>query len=422
MNQKISFAFLYIFTIFISFSYTLDTGIKKSDIIFDVNVEYGFLEKKEKIDITWDDVKNVEDLEVNSNTTYKIELLTNHALRRKDDTLIWQQKELINNTRCFTSYKWKIPKLKKRNYYGILITVQGPNNSSIYGLSRRLGYISNVSKLLSSNSTTDVEEFVNKTHNKVVFFYEDEVEKVEIEEDEEDDEKVKISNQQDNSKESSSHSSYVIIIIVGLIIIAIILSIVAFNFYKKNKETKENVREILVAQKEKEALQNFDIISESAESEIVREKLKQDALEKERQKVLESMKEKNLLMVEGNSAFPSSISDAVSNAVSNTNTDFSWHGMEVMSFNSPTKTKGLSSLAMTAITPMSAPKKIDYDAIAIEVEDKMQHQEEELAKGQDSKSNEIDIDIQPPEELEKPEEPEGPKIVSNPNSTVKFKL
>jgi len=420
MNQKISILFLYIFTLFVSFSYTLDTGIKKSDIQFDVDVEYGFLEKKEKIDISWDDVKNVEDLKINSNTTYKIELLTNHALRRKDDTLIWQQKELINTTRVFTSYKWKIPKLKKRNYYGILITVQGPTNN-IYGLSRRLGYIANVSKLLSSNSTSDVAEFVNKTHNKVVFFYEDEVEKIEIEDDEPDDETAKVQSQQDNSINSNTGgSSYVLIIIIGLIIIAIILSLVAFSFYRKNKKTKENVREILVAQKEKEALQNFDIKSESAESEIVREKLKQEALEKERQKVYESMKEKNLLMVEGNSAFPSSISDAVSNAVSNTNTDFSWHGMEVMSFNSPTKTKGLSSLGMTPITPLTAPKKIDYDAIAIEVEDKIQHQEEEeeeeLVEGQDS--NEININIQPPEKSEE----EETIIVSNPNCIVKFKL
>jgi len=289
--------------------------------------------------------------------------------------------------------------------------------------------IANINKFLSSN-TTDVEHFINNTQNEVVYFYEDEVQKIEVEEEQplaENSSNMNASNITLASKKiSKSVRNYVIIIIVALVIIAVLLSILAFTFYRKNKKTKQNVKKILVAQKEREALQSIDIKSEAAESEIVREKLKQEALEKERQKVYESIKEKNLLTVEGNSIiFPTGASDAVSNTFSNSNTDFSWHGMEVMTFNTSSKNNTgpnkNSTLPSLSITPLAAPKKIDYDAIGLAVDDKIQKQEEAAkkkeidAKAEDDKPKEVEIQILNSEEPEK-------TIVTNPNSTVKFKI
>jgi len=425
MSQKLFIPLLYICSLLLSLSYSiaLDTGINKNNIAFKVKVEFCFLEKKEKIDIEWNDVKKVRGLPANNN--YRIELLTNHYLQRSTDNLLCEERELLNVTNT-ESYKWKIPKLTKGNYYGILITVEGTN---IYGLSRRLDYVPNINKFLSSN-TTDVEHFINNTQNEVVYFYEDEVQKIEVEEEQplaENSSNMNASNITLASKKiSKSVRNYVIIIIVALVIIAVLLSILAFTFYRKNKKTKQNVKKILVAQKEREALQSIDIKSEAAESEIVREKLKQEALEKERQKVYESIKEKNLLTVEGNSIiFPTGASDAVSNTFSNSNTDFSWHGMEVMTFNTSSKNNTgpnkNSTLPSLSITPLAAPKKIDYDAIGLAVDDKIQKQEEAAkkkeidAKAEDDKPKEVEIQILNSEEPEK-------TIVTNPNSTVKFKI
>jgi len=407
MNRIISIGFFYIFSLLFTLVYSFDLNLKKQDIVFHPIIEDNFLEKNNKVTIKWEDIQNSEFEGVNKNETiFVIELLEDHVFRRKDDGLMAFNITYLNETREYT-FKWKSPKLKKKHYYSFLISIKGTN---IYGLSKRLYYIGDLNKLISKETTNmdDIEKIYVKGKNNDAYIYEDEVEKLnEIEE--------------EDSPESKT-LKYVIAAVIVLIIVALILSYVAFHLYRKNKKTTENVREILDAKKERELLtgnlsQDFDIKSESAESEIVREQLKHDALEKERQKILESLNEKKLLSPEASAIFGSN-SDVQSNAVSNTNTDFSWHGMEVMSFNKPKSNNGLSKLAMSPLTPYSAPKKINYDEIAIEVDDEIQHQEEldKEKEAQPSEPVEVEIEVTEPEEKE-------PEIVSNPNATaVKFKL
>jgi len=416
MNRIISFGFLYIFALLLNFAYSFDLNVKKKDIVFFPTIEENFLEKKEKVTINWEDVRNKQ-LDIKNDTVFVIELLEDHVFRRHDDMLLAFNRTRLNETMEYT-IKYKPPKLRKEHYYSFLINIKGTN---IYGLTKRLYYIGDLNKIMSKSSDDEYKNIFRIYYcgkNNDAMIYEDEVEKLK-----------NLDDEDALFDQGGETLKYVIAAVIILIIIALILSVVAFHLYRKNKRTTENVREILNSKQERELLsgtlsQDFDIKSESAESEIVREKLKQDALEKERQKVYESLKEKKLLSPEASAIFGSGSSDVQSNAVSNTNTDFSWQGMEVMTFKKPKSNNGsvngLSKLVLTPLTPMSAPKKINYDEIAIEVDDEIQHQEELSKKKEEEKPTEsIEIDVKANE----PEKEKEPEIVANPNATsVKFKL
>jgi len=379
MKQNITFIFLYLFTLLFSLSYSLDLNISKKNVKFDVNCNTDIMVKKKELKLSW----KAPDFKA-GRTTFKIELLDNPNYKRNN--LVCNDLILVANNVTTEEYIWITPKLKKNNIYGILITVNG---SKVYGLSEKLKYI---------GKSGDFYDYFTK-----------------------------------NGPINNDKKSYIQItamIIAALVFISAILALISYKLYKDNKKTQENVREILETTKGKKLdstkgsipeYPEFEIKSE-AESEIVREELKREALEHERKKLMESMKDR--LNAEGfQSLSPSTTpsSEVGSNAVSNTNTDFSWHGMEVMTFNSPLKpnnssgnVRGLSPLS--PLTPLHAPKKIDYNEIALEVE-KLEEEKEKEEEEREKLKKEINVEPVSPVKEKKVE------IVQNtPNSTVKFKL
>jgi len=136
-------------------------------------------------------------------------------------------------------------------------------------------------------------------------------------------------------------------LLVGLVMAigtATVLLVLAVFLHQKNKKNGKSSDSAISLDKWKTSTLsfsegytqdfNFENKSESDNSELVRERLKQEALKIERKKVLESISEKKLTSSSSSSNYNTgnNTSDLISNPLSNVTTDYSWQGMEVLTF------------------------------------------------------------------------------------------
>lgn len=218
-------------------------------------------------------------------------------------------KVLIKNL-TKTTYTWEAEKLEKNFDYYFLVNI---NNFPIYGLSKSIKYIAKgdlYEYIQDGNNTTDDK---SNGANSV--------------------------NSNDNSKSNVNDVLIKILIVVVVVIIILIIIIVIlytkyyknkkyydengrFSFYNfRNRNNNKNLNSIIINK-------DIDLISET-DSEAAREKLKQEALIIERKKMFSSLSEKALISPESESQFSSGYKSSI---FSNSNSDYSWKGMEVMTF------------------------------------------------------------------------------------------
>jgi hypothetical protein len=306
------------------------------------------LVKKEKVFLTW----NYENIPINS--TYTIDLLTNATYNENGFLTCGEEVYTIVNNLTTSYYKWKTIKLNKYNSYSFFVTVEGTN---IYGASKIVPYVPDFWKYIKKGeqrpfiSNGRGEDVFNK-NGTVVAGMVSAPEDIEytyavVDEDGKIIDGVDIEGLIKSNKQESEHTSKSIyhILFTGLVLSAfiIVMSVTVQKYRKINDDKKSDLEKFSDNYYPHEFGQDInleEIKSDTSGSEVLREKLKQEALQIERNKVLESMKEKNLtseLSSSNNYLTVAGTSEVVSNAVSNSNTDYSWHNMEVLTFSPPLK-------------------------------------------------------------------------------------
>lgn len=355
MFKNITILFIYTLLLLVKDIYAIDLNIKQSDVSFTVHLDANMLVKKEKILITW----NNQNIPINS--TYTIDLLTNSTYDSKGLLTCDETYTIVNNLTT-SYYKWKTIKLNKYNTYSFLVTVEGEN---IYGASKEIPYVPDFWKYIkkgnqtlyisngrgenvfNKNSSTlgMVDSLPNSSNNDSDDIYYativvDQDGNI-IDGDEEDIFKGKANN---NNIDGPSKSIYNIVFTGLVISAAIVVMSVIVQRNRKIINEKKAKSDDLSSETLKDSYSeefphdfSFENKSDAAGSELLREKLKQEALEIERNKVLESMKEKNLTPEFNNNKnnyLSVATTEVVSN-ISNSNTDYSWHNMEVLTFSSP---------------------------------------------------------------------------------------
>ncbi|ORX53795.1 hypothetical protein BCR36DRAFT_410952 [Piromyces finnis] len=372
--------YIYILCLVVLSVYSLDLNINTKELSYKVQMNMDIIVKKNNIIVEWD--KPSDDPHPNN---FTLELLTNSTIDKSTGKIFCGGTYLIADNITDYQYKWKVIKLQKYDMYSFLVTANGYRK---FGLSKTVYYAPNLYKFIK-----------NKKGNSTLVIQYDDEDYIDDDDDDGDDDvaynevfnittnsaianqttlaplptetptvnntlptnpiingpvdnKTNPDNQilpneaidkqiSSDDKTNSLNVSHLIGLISGVLILAIALASLIF-VNQRNKRRDKGVDAIILEKGKSNTsysegyTQDFnDYRSDTADSEVVREKLKREALAIERKKVLESINEKKLASRSSN--YPTT--KASSEAITNPTTDFSWQGMEVMSF-SPIKVVG----------------------------------------------------------------------------------
>jgi len=385
MFKNISILFIYTLLLLVKDIYSIDFNIKEQDINFKVRLDANMLVKKEKVLLTW----TAEGIPENS--TYTIDLLTNSTYNQNGFLTCAETYTIVNNL-TLSSYKWKTIKLNKYNIYSFMVTVENENK---YGLSKTVPYVPDFWKYIKKGnqtlyisngrgenvfnknvsllgmvdslqgSSTDPDQSTGDVYYATIVadgdgnIYDTDGNIIDMS-----DITVEglIKGKSSNNYISEGvNKSIINILFIGLVLSAVIIVMsVMIQKNKKIENEKKLNSELIDRFKDNFYLEelpqdsNSDIKSDTNHSEVLREKLKQEALQIERTKVLESMKEKNLTSELSSNYISGASSEVVSNAVSS-NTDYSWHNMEVLTFSTPINTNNTPTKNEKAGPALSIP-------------------------------------------------------------------
>jgi len=342
--------------------YAFDLNLKPDDNIYKLHTNMMIIVKKEKIKVFWQPLNPDDDPRPE---TFTLEILTNHTVDKATNRHICAGSYVIADNITDYFYKWKAIKLQKYDMYTFMVRANGYEK---YGLSHRLYYAPSLYKFIKNkkgNSTFIIPYDDNKDMKNIDLpLNTDNQYPLGFNVGDNGDDGIRATQRELNN---TKFNAFVVSTIVSTTMLVSFIILAVYS-YQKNTRTKGEGSFIFGKSKattcsfSEEFVEEFSDYKSDADSEVVRERLKRKGLEIERKKLMDSIKERS----------SSSSNNFTSNSSNNytsdvyTNSDFSFHGMEVLTFAPKNKEVNAESGNSSETKEQNKETKIEIDIVNIQ--------------------------------------------------------
>lgn len=365
MMKGIFLFFVYAIIFLVANINAFDLNIKPEDNIYKLHTNMMIIVKKEKIKVFWQPLNPDDDPRPE---TFTLEILTNHTVDKATNRHICAGSYVIADNITDYYYKWKAIKLQKYDMYTFMVRANGYEK---YGLSHRLYYAPSLYKFIK-----------NKKGNSTFFIpYDDnkDMKAINLPENSPDNQQYPLSfnfgDDDDGIRATqrelgnTKFNAFVVSTVVSTTMLVSFIILAVYS-YQKNTKTKGEGSFILFGKGKaattcsfsEEFVEEYSDYKSDADSEVVRERLKRKGLEIERKKLMDSIKERSS---DSSNNFTSASSNKYTSEVM-TNSDFSFHGMEVLTFVPKNKENNTESGNSSDNNEQNKETKIEIDIVNIQ--------------------------------------------------------